>query len=127
MKTSTLFYALALAGGAVASLPPQVDRLRNILASAGESSHDGGFKSRAEQIVPRAVTGALKSKSKFKPSDFLVNSSSLPLITFPLQNSYAGRLPISSKRNEKRVSYRPISQISLGLNTVLETIVLVLA
>ncbi|KAG9123711.1 hypothetical protein FRC07_014202 [Ceratobasidium sp. 392] len=96
MKTLTLASALAFATSTVvATLPPQAARLRNIPSSAGDS-HAALLRSRSENIVPRAANGTLKA------SDFLVNSSALPLVTFPLQNSYAGRLPISSKKNETR-------------------------
>jgi carboxypeptidase D len=39
---------------------------------------------------------------------FMVDSSKLPLVTFPLQDSWAGRLPISANAGESRVS--PISK-----------------
>ncbi|CUA75790.1 hypothetical protein RSOLAG22IIIB_06071 [Rhizoctonia solani] len=52
-----------------------------------------------------SVDGLVPPLNKtFKPSDFPVNSSALPLITFPLQDSYAGRLPISGDANETRPS-----------------------
>ncbi|KZT37407.1 alpha/beta-hydrolase [Sistotremastrum suecicum HHB10207 ss-3] len=37
-----------------------------------------------------------------KAATFAVNSSALPLVTFPLQNSWAGRLPISATSGETR-------------------------
>ncbi|QRW09820.1 Serine carboxypeptidase [Ceratobasidium sp. AG-Ba] len=96
MKTLTLAGTLTLAATvAVASLPPDVVRLRNALGgSDGKSVRT--LRSRAEAITSQAANHA------FKASDFLVNSSALPLVTFPLQNSYAGRLPISSKKGESR-------------------------
>jgi carboxypeptidase D len=36
-------------------------------------------------------------------SSFAVNSSALPLVSFPLQDSWAGRLPISSSKSETKV------------------------
>lgn len=98
MKVQTLISALSFSGAALAGLPPQVARLRGVPGSSGQASHERLLKSRMESILPRAATATPKA------SEFLVNSSSLPLVTFPLQNSYAGRLPISSNKNETRVS-----------------------
>ncbi|KAG9090429.1 hypothetical protein FS749_000536 [Ceratobasidium sp. UAMH 11750] len=92
MKTFALAGALALAANAAgATRPPQATRLLNVPGSHGENQP----KPRSEGHIPRADT-------TLKPSDFLVKSSALPLVTFPLQDSYAGRLPISSDQHESR-------------------------
>ncbi|KAG8792145.1 hypothetical protein FRC12_007028 [Ceratobasidium sp. 428] len=97
MKTLTLASALLFAvSTAVATPPPQTASLHNLPDSAGNGLYDAAPISRSENTIPRTANGTLKA------SDFLVNSSALPLITFPLQNSYAGRLPISSEKNETR-------------------------
>ncbi|KAH7311169.1 alpha/beta-hydrolase [Rhizoctonia solani] len=74
----------------MASVPEPVARLRQALSAHGASPE------------PRSVVDEFVSRSNktLKPADFLVNSSALPLITFPLQDSYAGRLPISGNANE---------------------------
>ncbi|KAG9080574.1 hypothetical protein FS749_007962 [Ceratobasidium sp. UAMH 11750] len=96
MKTFALAGAFVFAANAVATLPPQVARLRNAPGFRGERIP----QPRSESHIPRAADSTLK------PSDFLVKSSALPLVTFPLQDSYAGRLPISSKKNEtKQLSF----------------------
>ncbi|KAG9078479.1 hypothetical protein FS749_009492 [Ceratobasidium sp. UAMH 11750] len=92
MKTFALAGALALAANASAvSLPPQAARLLNVLRSHRESQP----KPHSESHIPRADT-------TLNPSDFLVKSSALPLVTFPLQDSYAGWLPVSSDQHESR-------------------------
>ncbi|KAG8704264.1 hypothetical protein FRC08_002334 [Ceratobasidium sp. 394] len=101
MKTFALAGAFMFAANAAATLPPQVARLRNVPGFHGDSLP----QPRSEGHIPRAANGALK------PSNLLVNSSALPLVTFPLQNSYAGRLPISSKKNETKVCERGYSYI----------------
>lgn len=98
MKAHILIGAFALSATALADLPPQVARLRGTLRSTAQVSHEQLLKSRIESMLSRARSATPKA------SDFLVNSSALPLITFPLQNSYAGRLPISSDKKERRVS-----------------------
>ena len=99
MKTQTLVGVLAFAGTVTAGIPPQVARLRGSPGSAAQTSHEQLLKSRFESFLPRA------SSPTPKASDFLVNSSALPLVTFPLQTSYAGRLPISASKHETRVSW----------------------
>ncbi|QRW09819.1 Serine carboxypeptidase [Ceratobasidium sp. AG-Ba] len=99
MRTMTLAAALVFtATAASASLPPEVARLRNAL---GGSPVEGSRALRPRgESVPRAPNHT------FQASDFLVNSSALPFVRFPLQDSYAGRLPISSKKSEtKQLSF----------------------
>ncbi|KAG8701879.1 hypothetical protein FRC08_003847 [Ceratobasidium sp. 394] len=92
MKTFALAGALVFAANAAgATRPPQTARLRNVPGFRGDSLP----KPRSESHIPRADT-------TLNPSDFRVKSSALPLVTFPLQDSYAGRLPISSDENESR-------------------------
>ncbi|KAF8598737.1 alpha/beta-hydrolase [Ceratobasidium sp. AG-I] len=96
MKTQALIGVLSFASAVTAGIPPQVARLRGSSGSAPQASHERLLKSRFESLLPRVTSATPKA------SDFLVNSSALPLVTFPLQNSYAGRLPISSSKNETR-------------------------
>ncbi|KAG8740960.1 hypothetical protein FRC10_003531 [Ceratobasidium sp. 414] len=96
MKTLALALTLALATAPVAVLHPGATRLRSYPESTKRNSVPPLLRSRAESVLPHAAAGTLK------PSNFFVNSSALPLITFLLQNSYAGRLPISSSKDETK-------------------------
>ncbi|THH16806.1 hypothetical protein EW146_g3885 [Bondarzewia mesenterica] len=57
---------------------------------------------RREAIEKRNTNFFTPAFSNPKAATFHVNSSTLPLITFPLQDSWAGRLPITNAMNEER-------------------------
>ncbi|CAE6478473.1 unnamed protein product [Rhizoctonia solani] len=94
MKTDSYLFVLAIAGVALGNVPEPVARLRQAL-----SAHGPGTSPEPRSNVNEFIT---RSNKTLKPSDFLVKSSALPLITFPLQDSYAGKLPISANANETR-------------------------
>ncbi|QRV95479.1 Serine carboxypeptidase [Ceratobasidium sp. AG-Ba] len=97
MKTVILTYALMLVTISVEALHPGAARLRDFTRLNKRVSNHA---KRVPSISNLART--IVNVEQLKPTDFLVNSSALPLITFPLQDSYAGRLPISSHKNETK-------------------------
>lgn len=87
--------AVLAGASAVFALPPEVIRLRQ------PKSHV--FEREASAYVKRSTVFYTPTFSNPKASDFHVNSSALPLVTFPLQDSWAGRLPISNSSSEDKV------------------------
>ena len=86
--------SLLASAGAVFALPPEVLRLRQPKAHVFQQGVPTHTK-RSSFYTP--------TFSNPKAADFHVNSSSLPLVTFPLQDSWAGRLPISNSSSEDKV------------------------
>jgi carboxypeptidase D len=103
MRSCYALLTAVLAGAAVARIRPigPAGGLPTLRPPFRESLRE----SRAESAPSQA------SQGKRVQSDFLVKSSALPLVTFQLQNSYAGRLPISAHINETRVSSLWIQQV----------------
>lgn len=87
--------AVLAGASAVFALPPEVIRLRQ------PKSHV--FEREASAHVKRSTVFYTPTFSNPKATDFHVNSSALPLVTFPLQDSWAGRLPISNSSSEDKV------------------------
>ena len=102
---SVLLACIVLLSGAYAtsSLPPPRQRLRT-----PKSSYNSRLSLSSSNIA-RAVVPTQFTIPKFKnpkAATFHVNSSALPLVTFPLQDSWAGRLPISAgSSRDKQLFY----------------------
>jgi carboxypeptidase D len=95
---------LALSSPALARLGSKeaIDRLRGTKEYVNQNA--------AARDTVHARAEDAKSSSFYTPvfgnanaSTFAVNSTKLPLVTFPLQPSWAGRLPISASKTESRV------------------------
>jgi len=81
-----------------AALPPAALRLRSPKAARG-------IHPRVHVEAPRREAQprfTIPTFSNPKAAKYHVNSSALPLVTFPLQDSWAGLLPISSRASESR-------------------------
>ena len=101
--------AFATLATAVYGLPPEVERLRG---STRMEIIDDGSKKRSPTPTKRAADSFFTPTfSNPKAANFHVDSSSLPLVTFDLQDSWAGRLPISSSSSESRVSFYLMPEI----------------
>lgn len=95
--------ALAASNLVSATLPPAAQRLRSPQTVTEET-----YPSLHEDQHESAKRSALKSDftipvfSNPKAANYHVNSSALPLVTFPLQDSWSGQLPISASTTESR-------------------------
>lgn len=86
---------LPIIPGALAVSP--VQRLRSTRPHVFADSHE-----RRNAIERRNTDFFTPKFSNPKAATFHVNSSALPLVTFPLQDSWAGRLPITNSTKEER-------------------------
>ena len=94
---------LPIIPGALAVSP--VQRLRSTRPHVFADSHE-----RRNAIERRNTDFFTPKFSNPKAATFHVNSSALPLVTFPLQDSWAGRLPITNSTKEERVCPLSVSR-----------------
>jgi carboxypeptidase D len=105
-SASVALALLALSSPALARLGSKeaIDRLRGTKEYVNQNA--------AARNTVHARAEDAKSSPFYTPvfgnanaSTFAVNSSKLPLVTFSLQPSWAGRLPISASKTESRVGH----------------------
>ncbi|TFY67118.1 hypothetical protein EVG20_g4050 [Dentipellis fragilis] len=96
MRAQLSLSLLLLSGTALGALNP-AERLRNGRLHVIPSS-----SAPAPAVQKRAEDFFTPKFSNPKAATFQVNSSSLPLVDFALQDSWAGRLPITNKTSESR-------------------------
>lgn len=94
VSVSFVFAAGALLASqlVLATIPEAAQRLRNPTAAYRQSN------------TKRSTTPSftIPTFANPKAANYHVSSSALPLVTFPLQDSWAGRMPISSSLLETR-------------------------
>lgn len=86
--------AFALSQGVSSSIPQPVQRLRSTKPPSLE--HSAPI---ADARIEKRYTIPVFANPK--AANYHVNSSALPLVTFPLQDSWAGQIPVSSSLTEK--------------------------
>ncbi|KZT30601.1 alpha/beta-hydrolase [Neolentinus lepideus HHB14362 ss-1] len=93
---------LILSASAAVALDPRIERLRGPKFHLSDDAPTPQQK-RSHAPAPNAASKFYTpSFSNSAAADFHVNSSALPLVTWQLQDSWAGRLPISNESSESR-------------------------
>lgn len=108
IKPQMVSFSLCVVAGALAAsrlisaaLPPAAQRLRSS-QTVTEETYPSLHEDEPEKRSTPQSDFTIPVFSNPTAANYHVNSSALPLVTFPLQDSWSGQLPISASATESR-------------------------